>query len=284
MAFTFPDIDPVALSLGPVQIRWYALAYIVGLFAGLKYAEILLRNALKKGANLLVKPEHIEDLFLYVALGVILGGRAGYVLFYKPAFYLENPGEIVKLWQGGMAFHGGALGVLIAVALYGHLKKIPILQIADVITPAVPIGLFFGRIANFLNAELYGRVTDVAWAVRFPAPYLPGGYTEPRHPSQLYEAFFEGAVLFAILRYMTLKSGAFDRSGKIAGVFFIGYAIARIICEFFREPDAFLGFPVQIGQGGLTQGMLLSLPMLILGAYLYSRAAHTRKGGGNQTA
>jgi phosphatidylglycerol:prolipoprotein diacylglycerol transferase len=267
MAINFPDIDPVAFQIGPVIIRWYALAYITGLFGGLKYVEILLNkrpSVLTPSFN----KQHLEDLFSYVAFGVIIGGRLGYVLFYKPSYYLNNPEHILKLWEGGMSFHGGLLGVIIGVMLFSYIKKFPPLAVGDYIVTAVPIGLFFGRIANFINAELYGRVTDVAWAVQFPTY---GGFTEPRHPSQIYEAFTEGLILFIVLHYALYYTDALKKQGKLTGIFLVGYAVARIFSEFFREPDAFLGFVFTTGGAGITQGMILSVPMLLIGLYLMMR-------------
>jgi phosphatidylglycerol:prolipoprotein diacylglycerol transferase len=263
MSLNFPNIDPVILEIGPFVIRWYALAYIIGLFGGLKYVEILLYkrpSPLLKNFNKL----SVENLFTYTALGVILGGRIGYVLFYKPSYYLINPIDILKVWQGGMSFHGGLLGVIIGILIFSYRNKFNPLAIGDYICTAVPIGLFFGRIANFINAELYGRVTDVPWAIRFPTI---SGLTSPRHPSQLYEAVTEGLILFLILHFILYKTDNIQKKGYITGVFFTGYAISRIFCEFFREPDDFLGFIITLNGGGLTQGMILSVPMLIIGLY-----------------
>ncbi len=268
MAYYFPDINPVAFALGPLKIHWYALAYIVGLFAGVKYAVYLTEKLENKGFPSGLNRENLDDLLVYVTVGVIFGGRLGYVFFYKPDYYLNAPFEIIKLWQGGMSFHGGLLGVAAAAIAFAKIKKIPLLRIADVIAVAAPIGLFFGRIANFLNAELYGRITDVPWAVRFPSPYELGGYTLPRHPSQIYEAFSEGAVLFVILYFLSKKRFVNERPGFIAGVFLVLYATARILCEMFREPDDFLGFVSQIGSIGLTQGMVLSVPPGLFGLKL----------------
>ena len=203
MAITFPALDPVLFEIGPIAIRWYALSYIAGLFLGLKYVEHLITKYTPINENLTLKS--IEDLFAYVAFGVILGGRFGYVFFYKFDYYISNPSEILQVWQGGMSFHGGLLGVIIAIIIFAMRRKISPLMVGDYVAPTVPIGLFFGRIANFINAELYGRVTDVPWAVRFPDPYYFGQYLEPRHPSQLYEAFTEGFILFFIMAYLIRK-------------------------------------------------------------------------------
>lgn len=269
MALTFPALDPVLFEIGPLAVRWYALSYIAGLFLGLKYVETLITKYKPADENLTLKS--IEDLFAYVAFGVILGGRFGYVFFYKFDHYITNPAEILQVWQGGMSFHGGLLGVILAIILFSMRRKISPLTVGDYVAPAVPIGLFFGRIANFINAELYGRVTDVAWAVRFPDPYYLGQYLEPRHPSQLYEAFTEGFILFFILFYLIRKKNLLERTGGAISVFLIGYGIARIFSEFFREPDSFLGFVLQIQGIGLTQGMILSVPMILLGLYIHHK-------------
>jgi len=261
MAITFPNIDPVIFAIGPIAIRWYALAYIAGLFGGLKYVEILLT---KKPAYHMpnFNKATLEDLFSYIALGVILGGRLGYVLFYKPSFYFANPAEILKVWQGGMSFHGGLLGVIIGIIIFSYRHKFKPLAVGDYICAAVPIGLFFGRIANFINAELYGRVTNVWWAMRFPTA---NGFTEPRHPSQIYEAITEGLLLFIVLHILLYQTNILKKQGLATGIFLSGYAVARIFSEFFREPDAFLGFVLTTGGAGITQGMILSIPMLITG-------------------
>lgn len=271
MAINFPNIHPIAFELGPLVIRWYALAYIAGLFGGLKYVEILVtkRPPLRRPT---FDKKSLEDLFSYVALGVIMGGRLGYVLFYKPSYYFSSPSNILKLWEGGMSFHGGLLGVIIAIILFAYRRQLNPLAIGDYVAPAVPIGLFFGRIANFINAELYGRVTDVAWAVRFPTL---DGYTEPRHPSQIYEALTEGLLLFIILHCTLYYTKALDKRGLTTGIFLTGYAIARIFSECFRQPDAFLGFVLTAGGAGITQGMILSIPMLIIGLWLVLNANKT---------
>jgi phosphatidylglycerol---prolipoprotein diacylglyceryl transferase len=257
LALTFPIIDPVLIEIGPFAIRWYALAYIFGLVLGWQYLRRLVR---RPGWRL--EPLEIDDLLLWVTLGVVLGGRIGYVLFYRPGFYLENPLEALAVWEGGMAFHGGLLGVLVAMVLFARLRKRPLLQIADAVAAATPIGLFLGRIANFINGELYGRVSDVPWAMVFPR-----GGPEPRHPSQLYQAGLEGLALFALVTWLAWQPRRPEQAGQITGAFLVGYAIARTIGELFREPDAHLGFLL----GGLTMGQLLSLPMLLGGIYLLAR-------------
>lgn len=269
MAINFPDINPIALQIGPIIIRWYALAYITGLFGGLKYVDILLQKRPPSNDMSLFDKKSLDDLFGFVAFGVILGGRLGYVLFYKPSYYFDNLGNILKLWEGGMSFHGGLLGVIIGVIIFAHRGKFNPLAVGDYITAAVPIGLFFGRIANFINGELYGRMTDVAWGVRFPTfDGYTHGHTQPRHPSQLYEALTEGLLLFILLHYVLYYTDILKKRGQLIGVFLTGYAIARIFSEFFREPDSFLGFVITAGGAGVTQGMILSIPMLFVGVYL----------------
>ncbi|MZR32456.1 prolipoprotein diacylglyceryl transferase [Sneathiella sp. DP05] len=258
-AIAFPEIDPIIFQVGPFAIRWYALAYVAGLIIGW---QLMMRFAGAEGSRISAK--QVDDFLIWATLGVIFGGRLGYVLFYKPDYYLSNPGEIFMVWQGGMSFHGGFLGVVLATILYCRHKKIIILEFGDLLATVVPVGLFFGRIANFINGELYGRTTDVPWGMVFP-----GGGILPRHPSQLYEALLEGAVLFAILLIFR-KTRYANKPGFIMGLFFAGYAVARSIVEFFREPDAYLGFLV----GSLTMGQLLSLPMLIVGFYFMLRPSH----------
>ncbi|HUI19465.1 MAG TPA: prolipoprotein diacylglyceryl transferase [Methylocella sp.] len=260
MFFTlaFPTIDPVLVNIGPLPIRWYALAYIAGLLLGWAYARALVvRKALWGGAAPL-DPLNIDDLLVYAALGVILGGRLGYVIFYNAGFYLAHPAEVLMVWKGGMSFHGGLAGTIVAIYLLAKRKNIPVLSLTDVCAAAVPIGLFLGRIANFIKPELWGRPTDVPWAMVFP-----GAGPLPRHPSQLYEASLEGFVLFLVL-YAAVRMGALRRPGLVAGIFAFGYGVARITCEFFREPDPQLGFLF----GGATMGMLLSLPLIAVGIVL----------------
>ncbi len=272
LALTFPAIDPVAFAIGPFAIRWYALAYVVGLLGGWYYARRLAANERLWTPLRAPTPTEIDDLIVWVALGVVLGGRLGYVLFYNLDTYLARPAEIFAVWHGGMSFHGGFLGAVLALTLFARAKGLNPLGVLDMAAVVTPIGLFFGRIANFINGELWGR----------PAPGLPHAVVfphagaVPRHPSQLYEAFGEGLVLFVVLAVAVRRFG-FRRPGLIGGLFVAGYAVARIICEFFREPDAQLGFlfgtSVDILRGGLTMGMLLSFPMLIFGLALMAIAA-----------
>lgn len=247
----FPNIDPVIFSIGPFAVRWYALAYIAGLVLGWRYCVLLCRQPPK-----VMAPEALDDLLIYATLGVVLGGRLGYVLFYNPGYFLENPGQIFQVWQGGMAFHGGMLGTIIGLVIFALRRGINPLAVGDMVAAAAPIGLFFGRIANFINGELYGRATNVSWAMIFPT-----GGPVPRHPSQLYEAALEGLLLFAILAWLIWRTDIRRYPGAIGGLFLAGYGIARFSVEFFREPDAHLGFLY----AGATMGQMLSLPMIVAG-------------------
>ena len=252
----YPQIDPVAISLGPLPIRWYALAYIAGLLLGWAYARKLVGDDRLWGDLPRPSVVSLDDLLVYAALGVVFGGRLGYVLFYNPAFYLANPEEIIAVWRGGMSFHGGLAGAALGVWWFSRRTQVSALVVADLCSAVVPIGLFLGRIANFIKPELWGRESDVEWAMVFP-----DAGPLPRHPSQLYEAGLEGLVLL-ILLYIAVRAGGLRRPGLITGLFAIGYGAARIFCEFFREPDPQLGFLF----GGATMGMLLSLPLIALGA------------------
>src|SRR5665213_365047 len=255
-----PVFDSIAIAIGPIAIRWYALAYIGGIVLGWLYARSLIRNdRLWAGGAPMTVPQ-LDDFILWVTLGIILGGRTGYVLFYNLPFFVEHPLEIFELWKGGMSFHGGFLGCVAAVILFCRSNGISILSLGDITTAVGPIGLFLGRIANFINDELWGRPADPAlpWAMVFP-----NGGPLPRHPSQLYEAGLEGILLFTILAVM-IRRGALKRPGLILGSFIALYGLARIAGEHFREPDPQLGFL----WGGLTMGILLSVPMIIAGAVL----------------
>ena len=256
----YPDIKPEIFSIGPFAVRWYALAYIAGLVIGWQ----IMRRVCTQPPKVL-SPEKIDDFLLWAALGVILGGRIGYVLFYKPSFFFENPGQIVMLWEGGMSFHGGLLGVITAILAFSFKNHISPFLLSDLVALVTPIGLFFGRIANFINGELWGRPTDVPWAMIFPR-----GGPMPRHPSQLYQATFEGILLFSLVLVVWRFTDGRRRPGLITGTFCMGYAVARIVGEIFREPDSFLGFI--LGSDWLTMGMLLSLPVLAFGAWLVIRA------------
>lgn len=257
---TFPSIDPVIISIGPFDVRWYGLAYVVGILLGWWFARTLLeRQNLWPQNTQPMKMIDLDDFILWAAIAIVAGGRIGYILFYDFNAILENPGRIIEVWNGGMSFHGGVAGTLIAMLLFAKLRKIYIWSLFDLICAAAPIGIFFGRIANFINGELWGRLSPSPWAMIFP-----GGGPFPRHPSQLYEAALEGMLLFGILAIMALMFKALKRPGLIAGTFVAGYACARIFVEFFREPDAHLGF---LYGGWLTMGMLLSLPLLAVGLW-----------------
>lgn len=271
LAIAFPVFDPVAISFGPIAIRWYALAYIGGIVLGWMYARWIIKNDKLWGGPSPVTLPQMDDFILWVTLGIIIGGRSGYVLFYNPGFFFAHPWEILEVWKGGMSFHGGFLGCVGAVMLFALKNNISILSLGDITTAVAPIGILLGRIANFINSELWGRPADssVPWAMVFP-----NGGPLPRHPSQLYEAGLEGILLFVILAVM-IRMGALKRPGLILGSFIAIYALARITGEFFREPDPQLGFL----WGGLTMGMLLSVPMIIAGAILIVKASRreTRK-------
>ncbi len=262
LALPFPQIDPVLIQFGPFAIRWYALAYIGGLFSGLWYMRWMVKHP-----PALMKPTQVDDFLLWTLAGVVFGGRLGYVLFYRPDFYLFHPGEILKTWEGGMSFHGGLLGVTAAIILYARHAKVNQWYLADGVACAVPIGLGLGRLANFVNGELWGRTApDIPWAVIFP-----NGGPEPRHPSQIYQALLEGLVLFILLHVLWRKEAIRRRPGFLTGVFWAGYGVVRMVGELFREPDAFLGFFA----AGSTMGQWLSLPMVLFGIYCMWRAQKT---------
>ncbi len=256
LALPFPMIDPVLISVGPFAIRWYALAYVGGIVGAWWLARRIAAAKQYWGGVSPIRPLDVDDVIVWAALGIVLGGRLGYVLFYNPLYFAANPSEIFVIWRGGMSFHGGFLGTILALLLFARSRGIPMLSMLDIAAIVTPIGLFLGRIANFINSELWGRTTDVPWAFVFP-----NGGPLPRHPSQLYEGALEGIALFAILLY-ACRRGALKYPGTIGGLFVGGYGLARIVSEFFREPDAHIGYLT----GGLTMGMLLSLPMLVVGA------------------
>ena len=265
LAITFPVFDPIAISLGPIAIRWYALAYIGGIVLGWIYARALIKNEKLWGGPAPITLAQMDDFILWVTVGIIVGGRTGYVLFYNLPFFMQHPGAIFLLWEGGMSFHGGFLGCVVAVMWFARKNGIPILSLGDIVTAVGPIGLFLGRLANFINGELWGRAADppLPWAMIFPNDRLQ----LLRHPSQLYQAALEGIVLFTVLAIM-IRMGALKRPGLILGSFIAIYALARIAGELFREPDPQLGFL----WGGLTMGMLLSLPMIVAGIILIVQA------------
>ena len=253
--FEFPNIDPIAFSLGPLSIRWYALAYLAGFLLGWRYCLHLAGLDGDKRPNAL----DIDDFLPWAIGGVILGGRLGYILFYQFDHYMSDPLSIFRLWEGGMAFHGGALGVIAAIFLYGWRHKFNPVRLGDFVCACVPIGLFFGRIANFVNGELFGRVTEASVGIVFPR-----GGPLPRHPSQLYEAALEGAVLFLILFALVRIKSVREKPGIVSGLFLAGYGCFRAVVEFFREPDGHIGL---IGDA-VSMGQILSLPMIAVGALL----------------
>ena len=268
LVIPFPKIDPVLISFGPIAIRWYALSYVAGLLLGWWYLVRLLKiDRLWAGAPFdgkrTLTPEQVGDFFVWAAVGVIVGGRLGYVLFYGLIYntkdFLDNPLLVFQPWNGGMSFHGGLVGVILAIVLYARWVKIDMFQLGDLVAAVTPIGLFFGRLANFINGELWGKPTSVPWAMIFPHADL-----QPRHPSQLYEAGLEGILLFVILNILILRYGALRKPGLICGAFFAGYALFRIIVEaFFRDSDQL------IFGGPITMGQVLSLPMWIAAAFFF---------------
>jgi phosphatidylglycerol---prolipoprotein diacylglyceryl transferase len=267
LAIPYPAIDPVALRIGPLAVKWYGLAYVAGLLLGRFYVKALLQQVrLWPNEKPPFTPERVDDLLLFTTVGVLLGGRLGYVLFYQPKFFLTHPLEIVAVWNGGMSFHGALLASIIAVALFARRAGADPWSVMDVCAAATPMGLFFGRLANFINAELWGRPSTVPWAMVFP-----DAGSVPRHPSQLYEAFTEGLVLFVVLWWLTHRVHALRKPGMVGGAFFVGYGLARSFCEFFREPDA--GHVLTLGP--FTAGIFYSLPMILVGI-LAIRAAGKR--------
>jgi phosphatidylglycerol:prolipoprotein diacylglycerol transferase len=278
LTLPFPNFDPVLINIGPLAIRWYALGYIIGILGGWVCARAIIRSERLWGGKAPLTVADIDDFILWITLGIILGGRIGYVLFYNPTHFFAHPADILQLWKGGMSFHGGFLGCVLAVIAFARHRGIAILSLGDIVCGVAPIGVFLVRIANFINAELWGRTTDAAWGVVFCNARIqaanngmcPAGLL-PRHPSQLYEATLEGLVLFVVLAVM-MRGGALKRPGTILGAFCLGYGLARTICEFFREPDAQLGFL----WGGLTMGMLLSLPLMIAGVILIMAARRAK--------
>jgi phosphatidylglycerol---prolipoprotein diacylglyceryl transferase len=264
----FPDIDPVLYQIGPLAIRWYALAYIFGILLGWVYGRALIRNERNWGGPAPLALLDFDDFILWVTLGIILGGRVGYVLFYDLPRFINHPVEIFQLWTGGMSFHGGFLGCVVAVMTFASLRRVPILSLGDITCAVAPIGLLLGRLANFVNGELWGRYAEVPWAMIFPRADPP----IPRHPSQLYEAGLEGLMLLIVLGIM-VRAGALRRPGLILGTFAAGYALVRSFCELFREPDKQLGFL----WGGATMGMLLSIPLFIAGVMLIAFALRRRQ-------
>ena len=257
IGLAYPEISPIALSIGPLVIRWYSLAYLFGILIAW---YLLLRNNNKY--NLSYTFQQIEDLVFFITVGIIVGGRLGYALFYGGKTMWLYPWKILEIWKGGMSFHGGICGVIVAAWLFAKKYKFKFLSVTDLIALYSPIGIFLGRLANFINDELWGRVTDVPWAIRFPN----GGYL-PRHPSQLYEAFFEGVILFIILNYLWRFKRVRDNQGTVSALFILLYGVFRISMEQFRQPDAHLGFLFS----AVTMGQLLSVPFVIAGVCILLR-------------
>lgn len=263
MYFDFPNIDPVIFTIGSFSLRWYAMAYLGGILS----AWFLIKHTIKK-YNLNISSAQLDDLVFYATLGIIFGGRLGYVICYGDGYFWHNPLEILAVWHGGMSFHGGLVGVIIGLYCFSRKYGLRYLQVTDLVSLYVPIGIFLGRLANFVNGELWGRVTTVPWAVKFPE----GGFF-PRHPSQLYEAFTEGVLMFIILNLLWRKKYVRSHDGVISSMFLIIYGLSRISMEFFREPDRQLGFII----GNVTMGQILSVPFLVLGFYILHKATSQRK-------
>ncbi|MGI9411815.1 MAG: prolipoprotein diacylglyceryl transferase [Hyphomicrobiaceae bacterium] len=274
LALPFPEIDPVAFALGPIEVKWYGLSYMAGLLLGWLYIRRLVSQAeLWPNANAPFTPAKADDLLIYMTVGVIIGGRLGFVFFYEPGYYLSNPIEILAVWKGGMAFHGALLGCGLAIWAFAARNKCNPFSAMDACAAAVPLGLFFGRIANFINGELWGRPTSMPWGMVFPEAQIYHRHSEPmpRHPSQLYEAALEGLVLFLVLRLLTHRHGGLQSPGLVTGTFLLGYGVARSFCELFRQFDAQHAFSAY----GLTPGIVYSVPMILLGLW-FIRSAQTR--------
>ncbi len=254
-AIAFPAIDPVAFSAGPVQVKWYSLAYIAGIILGWLYAKAIAKRFYPE-----ITPEMLESLITYLIFGIILGGRLGYVLFYDPIYYMQLPEEIPKTYKGGMSFHGAVAGIALACYIFSKKKQIAFFKITDLITISAPIGIFLGRIANFINAELVGKITSVTWGVTFP-----GAGNVTRHPSQIYEALTEGLLLFIILFILGVVKRGIKKPGYVSSMFLIFYSLFRISMEVFREPDYHLGYLF----GFVTMGQLLSIIILMIGVAIY---------------
>lgn len=254
----YPFIDPIAISIGPIDIRWYSLAYIAGILIGL---FLIKKFVLEHKKNITF--DDIDNFLIYIIVGIILGGRLGYIIFYNLSFYFNNPLEIFKIWNGGMSFHGAVIGIIFLTLLFSKFKNKNFFDLTDIICLVSPIGIFFGRVANFINGELYGKITDNSFGIIFPE-----AGNQPRHPSQIYEAFFEGLILFFILNYFFYVKDFKKSTGSITGLFLIFYSLFRIIIEFYREPDTQLGYIFDF----LTMGQLLSLPLLIVGIIIFLKS------------
>ena len=254
------SLDPVLIDLGFFQIRWYSIAYILGIILGWLYANKIIKSTEKNKYNFVqISTQQFDSLIVYLVIGIIIGGRLGYVIFYNLEYYSQNFFEIIKLWQGGMSFHGGLLGVVISIIIFSKKNKISFFKIADIVSCVAPIGIFFGRIANFINGELYGKISSLPWSVIFPS-----AGNSPRHPSQIYEALLEGIVLYLIINYFALKKDLIYKPGFISSLFLIIYSILRIFSEIFREPDSHLGLLFNY----FSMGTLLSLLTIIFGLFI----------------
>ena len=259
-ALPFPDIDPVLLEIGPLQIHWYGVGYVVGiLFAWWYSRRLVSRPKLWAPRRVLIKPEDLDDFLTWAVIAILVGGRLGYVFFYDFSTFIKQPSSIIAVWNGGMSFHGGLIGMLMAMIIFAHRRGFSAFSLFDIITASAPIGIMAVRITNFINGELYGKPTDLPWAIIFP-----NGGNEPRHPSQLYESALEGLIMFFILRFITHKALKLPQPGFCAGVFVLWYAVSRILIEFVRLPDQQIGY---LAGGWVTMGMVLSLPMAIIGVW-----------------
>ncbi|WP_027058525.1 prolipoprotein diacylglyceryl transferase [Mesorhizobium loti] len=262
----FPQINPILIQIGPLAVHWYGIGYIVGILFAWWYAKRLAANPKRWPDGILpMKPEDLDDFIVWAAIGVVLGGRTGYILFYDLARYIAHPLDIFAVWQGGMSFHGGLLGVILAMTLFSIKRGIRTWSLFDVVAAGVPVGLGLVRVANFINSELWGRPTDMPWGIEFP-----NGGPFTRHPSQLYEAFLEGIVLFLVLRILTHSRLKLKTPRFVGGAFICGYGLSRIFVEFFREPDQQLGY--LLGTNWLTMGMILSTPMVLAGIWAMATA------------
>ncbi len=271
LTLPFPEFNPIAIEIGPFAVKWYGLAYMAGLLLGWLYIRrLLLEDRLWPRATPPFALPRVDDLLLFMTIGVILGGRFGFVLLYEPGYYLSNPLEILQVWRGGMAFHGALVGCGVAIWLFSRWYRVSMMSSMDLCAAAVPIGLLFGRIANFINGELWGRPTDVPWGMVFPEAQqvFPGLGPTPRHPSQIYEAALEGLALFLVLRVMTHHRGALQSPGLVTGMFLVGYGLARSFCELFRSPHLGHAFNIE----PLTVGIAYSIPMILLGLWFIARS------------
>ncbi|WP_457585542.1 prolipoprotein diacylglyceryl transferase [Ensifer canadensis] len=261
----FPEIDPVIFQIGPLAVHWYGLAYVAGILIGWYYARrLVLNTSLWRNGEPAATLAQLDDFLLWAAGGIVLGGRIGYILFYDLGSVLENPIRALEIWNGGMSFHGGFIGTTLAMIIFARRNGIALWSMFDIVAAVVPIGLFFGRVANFINGELWGRLSSAPWAMVFPT-----GGPFARHPSQLYEAALEGSLLLAVIAWFIYRRHALKSPGLVTGIFVLGYAASRIFVEFFREPDAQIGY---LAGGWLTMGMLLSLPMALAGIWAIARA------------